>query len=171
MGLPWGMALRRLPWLVFVSLVACASGDGMQTKLQDATSGYNRYLRWGDYDRAAEYLPQTSRDSFLHLHERVSEDLVVVDYRITRLSIDKETGSASCRAEIEWHTDRRLIVETTSVDQLWQWYEGSWVLVDERRSGGTPLALFAEKEEAPHPYLPGVAAFREAADADNKKRR
>lgn len=134
----------------------------MQSKLMDATSGYNRYLRWGDSDRAAEYLPTVSRHAFLDTHEEVRDELVIVDYEITRLQINKERGTATSRAELTWHTERRLILETTSVDQTWQWHEGGWILVDERRATGTPLALFAEDEEETHPYLPGLEPFRKA---------
>jgi hypothetical protein len=141
---------------------ACATGDGMQEKLRDATSAYNRSLRWNDYDRAASYLPPPVQPAFLAHHDEFTDELVIVDYELTRLDLDKETGIAGCRAEISWHTDRRLIVETTAVDQLWQWHEGQFVLVDERRSGGAPLAIFAEPGEDPHPYLPGIEAFREA---------
>lgn len=153
------------PWLALLVLAgtpACATGDGMQEKLRDATSAYNRSLRWSDYDRAASYLPPPAQPAFLAHHDEIGEQLVIVDYELTRLDLDKETGVAACRAEISWHTDRRLIVETTAVDQLWQWHMGQFVLVDERRSGGTPLAIFAEPEEDPHPYLPGIEAFRDA---------
>lgn len=134
----------------------------MQNKLYDATSAYNRSLRWGDLDRAAGWLPATSQPSFLAHYDEVSDELVIVDYELTRLDLDKASGIASSRAEITWHTDRRLIIETTAVDQLWQWHDGKFVLVDERRSGGTPLSIFAEPGEPVHPYLPGLEAYREA---------
>lgn len=151
---------------------ACAMGDGMQEKLRDATMGYNSSLRWGDIDRAVAWIPLEAHDAFLNRHEEVEEELVIVDYEMTRLDLDKETGIAGSRAEITWHTDRRLIVETTRVDQLWQFHEGKFVLVDERRAGGSPLAIFAEIGEDPHPYLPGVEAYRKAHDIgkDNKKK-
>lgn len=140
----------------------CATGDGMQNKLYDATSAYNRSLRWGDIDRAAGWLPPSSQPSFMAHHDELADELVIVDYELTRLDLDKASGIATSRAEITWHTDRRLIIETTAVDQLWQWHEGQFVLVDERRSGGTPLAIFAEPGEEVHPYLPGIEAFRNA---------
>jgi hypothetical protein len=151
---------------------ACASGDGMQEKLRDATEGYNSSLRWGDIDRAAEWLPADAQDAFLTRHEGVEDKLVVVDYQMTRLDLDKETGIAGSRAEILWHTDRHLVVKTTRVDQLWQFHEGRFVLVDERRSGGAPLAIFAEVGEGAHPYLPGIEAYRKAHEIgeDNKKK-
>lgn len=142
-------------------LGACATGDGMQNKLRDATSAYNRSVRWSDFDRAAAYLPEASQVAFLEHHDEIGERLVIVDYELTRLDLDKNTGIAASRAEISWHTDRRLILESTSVDQLWQWHEGRFVLVDERRSGGSPLAIFAEVGEDPHPYLPGIEAYRQ----------
>ena len=60
------------------------------------------------------------------------------------------------------------------MDQLWQFHEGRFVLVDERRSGGTPLGIFVEAGEEVHPYLPGLAAYRDAheigKDEDGKRR-
>ncbi|MEM9457251.1 MAG: hypothetical protein AAGF11_23940 [Myxococcota bacterium] len=147
--------------LLLGSVSACATGDGMQDKLRDATTGYNRSIRWSDFDRAAAYLPDVSKVAFLEHHDEIGERLVIVDYELTRLDLDKSTGIAASRAEISWHTDRRLILESTAVDQLWQWHDGRFVLVDERRSGGAPLAIFAEVGEDPHPYLPGIKVYRE----------
>ena len=151
---------------------ACATGDGMNEKLRDATSGYHGAMRWGDIDRAAAWLPVESQQAFMASLEKAHEELVIVDYEVTRLDLDKESGIAASRAEVLWHTDRRLVVETTRVDQLWQWHDGRFWLVDERRSGGKPLGLFAEHRENGHPYLPGLEAYRLANEIgeDNKKK-
>jgi len=148
----------------------CATPDGMQEKLYDATRGYNRALRWGDFDRAAEYLPDAAVESFLSQSEEVEDKLVILEYQLSRLKLDKQTGEAGSRVEIRWHTDDRLIVQETIVDQVWQFWEGQWYLVDERRARGKPLAIFAEtaRDEdgapiagTPHPYLPGLEEFRD----------
>jgi len=141
-------------------LTGCMSGDGMASKLRDTSSAYNRALRWGDIDRAVEHVPTESKDDFLERHDAAAEKLVVVEYEVTRLDLDRERGVAASRAEIVWHTDRELVVEHTIVDQLWQFHDGRFVLVDERRAGGTPLAIFAEIAEDPHPYLPGLETYR-----------
>ena len=147
---------------VLLGASGCATSDGMIDKLYDSTRVYNRSLRWGDWDRAAEYLPGASTNAFIDAHRAHEDRLVVLDYRMTRLEIDKSNGVAASQVEIDWHTDDHLVVRTTVVDHVWQWYEGRWVLVDERRSGGKPLAIFAELGESDtHPYLPGLEAFRE----------
>jgi hypothetical protein len=167
-------------------LAACATPDGgMQEKFYDATRAYNRALRWGDFDRAAEYVPAAAVDAFLDQHDAVADKLVILDYQLTRLELDRKTGKAGSRVEVRWHTDDRLVVETTVVDQQWQFYEGGWWLVDERRARGKPLAIFAEAGRAeepgeagpalPHPYLPGLDEFRDARDiglspAEKRKR-
>jgi hypothetical protein len=152
---------------------ACASGDGMATKLRDATSAYNGSLRWGDVDRAAEFLPAEAQMLFMARHDEVEDALVIVDYEVTRLDLDKSTGIAAARAEISWHTDRELIVRKTAVEQVWQFHDGNFVLVDERRRSGRPLTIFAELEEDPHPYLPGLEAYREvhSIGEENKSKR
>jgi hypothetical protein len=166
--------------LLLSSVIAgpgCAgASDGMLEKLYDSTRAYNRSLRWGDWDRAAEHLPSKSADAFIESHQEVEDRLVVIDYEMTRLEIDKVNGVAASEAEISWHTEDHLVVRTTTVSHVWQWYEGRWVLVDERRSGGRPLKIFAEvAEDQPHPYLPGLEAFREeyaiGEDNDEKRKR
>jgi hypothetical protein len=159
-------------WLVAcLTLAACMSGDGMQEKLRDATRGYNGSVRWGDVDRAVQWLPVEAQQAFLARHEQLEDRLVIVDYQMTRLDLDRSNGVAASRAEIMWHTERELIVRTTRVDQLWQFHEGDFVLVDERRSGGHTLALFAEPGEKPHPFLPGLETYREEHEIgkENKK--
>lgn len=152
--------LRAVILAGVVVLSGCMSGDGMASKLRDTSSAYNRALRWGDIDRAVAHVAPSSRDLFLARHEASEDKLVVVEYEVTRLDLDRERGVATSRAEIIWHTDRDLVVEHTMVDQLWQFHDGRFVLVDERRSGGTPLSIFAEIAEEPHPYLPGLETYR-----------
>jgi hypothetical protein len=154
----------------------CAASDGMVDKLYDSTRAYNRSLRWGDWDRAAEHLPAESADAFMEAHQAVEDRLVVIDYEMTRMEVDKLNGIAISQVEISWHTETELIVRTTKVNHLWQWHEGKWVLVDERRDGGKPLAIFAEVDSGQdHPYLPGLEAFREekaiGMDDDEKRKR
>jgi len=159
-----GLASAAIP------LAGCATADGMQEKFYDASRAYNRSLRWGDFDRAADYLPPLAVEPFLDQHEEVAEKLVIIDYELTRLQLDKMSGKAGSRVEIRWHTDDNLILKSTVVDQQWQFWEGSWYLVDERRARGKPLAIFAETPEddegkpdlsTPHPYLPGRDEFRD----------
>ncbi len=162
--------VRRAFLLALTLAGGCMSGDGMASKLRDTSSAYNRALRWGDIDRAVEYVPPQSKTLFLERHEASEEKLVVVEYEVTRLDLDRERGVAASRAEIVWHTDRELVVERTLVDQLWQFHEGHFVLVDERRAGGTPLAIFAEVAEDPHPYLPGLEPYREKHEIGEKNK-
>ncbi len=153
--------LRTATILALLTLSSgCMTGDGMASKLRDTSMAYNKALRWGDIDRAVAHVPPQSKDLFLARHEATEDELVVVEYEVTRLDLDRERGVAASRAEIVWHTDRELVVERTQVDQLWQFHDGRFVLVDERRAGGTPLAIFAEVAEDPHPYLPGLEAYR-----------
>lgn len=162
--------MRAAVLLAMVGFSGCMTGDGMQSKLRDATTEYNRALRWRDIDRAAEFLPAESQQAFLRMHEEFDEELVVVDYELTRLDLDKTNGVAASRAQIWWHTDASTVIESTAVDQLWQFHEGNFVLVDERRSAGERLGLFPEFVEDDHPWLPGLEDYRKsrAIGEDNK---
>jgi hypothetical protein len=157
----------------------CANvGDGMQEKLYETTRAYNRALRWADYDRAAEYVPAEAENEFLDDHGQYDEELVMIDYNLTRLKMEQQQGIATCRVKLSWHTDRDVVVRDTEVEQVWQFFQGQWFLVDERRVDGEPLALFAERgenDELRHPYLPGLLEFRDErdigiSDKEQKKR-
>ncbi len=147
----------------------------MIDKLYDSTRSYNRSLRWGDWDRAAVHLPTQSVDAFIEAHQAVEEKLVVIDYEMSRIEVDKQSGIAASQVHISWHTENDLVVRDTIVEHVWQWHEGRWVLVDERRSGGKPLGIFAELDEGEtHPWLPGLVEYREhygiGLDADAKRK-
>ena len=175
----WFRCSPLIAALVLSSVVTgpgCAASDGMVDKLYDSTRAYNRSLRWGDWDRAAEHIPADSANAFMEAHQAIEDRLVVIDYEMTRMEVDKLNGIAISQVEISWHTDNELVVRTTKVNHLWQWHEGKWVLVDERRDGGKPLAIFAEVAEGhAHPYLPGLEAFRDenaiGMDDDEKRKR
>ncbi len=162
----FSLVMMLLLPLLGLGAQACATGDGMVDKLYDTTRAYNRSLRWADFDRASEHLPPASSDAFLDQHDLSRDKLVIIDYEMMRLKVNKQEGTAAARVQVQWHTDDRLIVEKTVVDQVWQWYEGRWFLVDERRISGEPVVMFAEGEkiagvEEDHPYLPGLIKFRE----------
>lgn len=161
--------------LLAAPLLGCAGGDGMIDKLYDSTRSYNRSLRWGDWDRAAVHLPTQSVDAFIEAHQAVEEKLVVIDYEMSRIEVDKQSGIAASQVHISWHTENDLVVRDTIVEHVWQWHEGRWVLVDERRSGGKPLGIFAEIEDGEtHPWLPGLVEYRDeygiGLDADAKRK-
>ncbi len=172
---------------LFVLLGTACSADGMADKFHEATSSYNRSLRWGDYDRAAAHLPAQSIDAFIDSHFETKQEIVVLDYEIIRMKLDKVNGIAADRVQLSWHTKDELFVKETTVDQLWQYHDGRWVLVDERRQDGEPVAFFAEppeeseegepvdKAKAAHPYLPGLQAYRKMhalglSDTEKRKR-
>ncbi|MBL8948111.1 MAG: hypothetical protein JNK45_33355, partial [Myxococcales bacterium] len=55
--------MRAAVLLAILGTSGCMTGDGMQTKLRDATTEYNRAVRWRDVDRAAEFLPAESQQA------------------------------------------------------------------------------------------------------------
>lgn len=145
------MARPRVLPLALLALLAvqgCAAADGMAEKFYDASRAYNRSLRWEDFDRAARHLPPESVNAFLDHHESIEDEIVIIDYDIERMKLEKQTGRAATRVNIAWHKDDETIVRNTVVDQQWQFHDGAWFLVDEYRVDGKPLALFAESPDA-----------------------
>jgi hypothetical protein len=140
--------LALLGTSVMSAMQGCASADGMAEKFYDSSRAYNRSLRWEDFDRAARHLPPESVNAFLDHHEAIEDEIVIIDYDIERMKLEKQTGRAATRVNISWHRDDETIVRNTVVDQQWQFHDGTWFLVDEYRVDGKPLALFAESPDA-----------------------
>ena len=159
--------------------LACATMSGLNDKFDIASRSYNRAVRWGDVDKAMAYLPPESVPGFLAEREDADEEINIVDYERLRVSVDPTEAEGFSRVVVHWHYDDSLVIETSVVDQVWQYYNGAWVLVDEWQVKGEPLFIFAERDEAepetPHPYLPGLSSFRETrmiglSDAEKRKR-
>ena len=176
-------AVLLCPVLLLSSLTlgggGCAVGSGMQDKFDVASRSYNRAVRWNDLDGAMAYLPSESQPGFLAEREDADDEIQIVDYERVRLSLDPGKAQGSVRVLMRWHYDDSIVVETSVVDQVWQFFDGAWVLVDEWQIKGEPLFLFANREDgetdAPHPYLPGLESFRETrmiglSDAEKRKK-
>lgn len=176
-------AVLLCPVLLLSSLTlggaGCAVGSGMQDKFDMASRSYNRAVRWNDLDAAMAYLPSESQPGFLAEREDADDEIEIVDYERVRLSLDPGNAQGSVRVIMRWHYDDSIVVETSVVDQVWQFFDGTWVLVDEWQIKGEPLFLFANREDGetdvPHPYLPGLESFRETrmiglSDAEKRKK-
>lgn len=160
-------------------LGGCATMNGLSDKFDIASRSYNRALRWDDLDSAMTYLPPESVAGFLAERDVTGDSIKIVDYDRVRVQVDQKLAQGFVRVMLQWHYDDSVTVETCIVDQVWQYHNGDWTLVEEWQIKGTPLFLFAEYDEdhpdAPHPYLPGLASFRETrmiglSDTEKRKR-
>jgi hypothetical protein len=150
--------------LAAMAMGACvAANDQMQEKLHDATDAYFRHLRWQDFDRAVEYLPAESADAFLLQCEKWRENLVIVDEQLTRLKLEKKDGVALARREVHWHVNDSTVVKHTTIDQIWQWHHGNWVLVEETTVTGPSLARAGGDQRDEEEQSEGLSAGDDVA--------
>ena len=116
------------------------------------------------------------RDAGARIEPRLLADACSHDTTLTRATLSLgDLQPARIVAEIR-AAARRFVSPTIACLGLTTGSEEG-LLVDERRAGGTPLAIFAEVAEDPHPYLPGLEAYRkehkigEENKYDKKKKR
>jgi hypothetical protein len=140
--------------LVPMVLAGCIDGAGYSTRdrVTLAAREYNEGVRWGQLDKAGNYLPKESRDRFFEKHKAVEDELEIADYEMTRLEVVKgKKNKATARLEYQWSLKRRGLVEKTVTEQAWEELDGKWLMCGEKRISGAPLTLFEERRSDEKP--------------------
>lgn len=158
------------------------SRDAIKDKLELSTQAYARATRWGDWDAAANYVPEESAPEYARRGESLREDVTVVDRELLSLKYQPEKASATVRYSLSWQRDREIVVRDTVLEEDWVFFAGKWYLVAHERLSGEPLELMGEtksldpEKRFSDPLLPGKQAFikaRKKAEekAKNEKRK
>lgn len=144
----------------------CAvSRDAIKDKLETSTQAYARAWRWGDWDAAANYVPEESAPEYAKRGESMREDVTVVDRELLSLKYQPEKASAQVRYSLSWQRDREIVVRDSVLEESWVFHGGKWYLVEHARVSGEPLELMGELpsfEKARRfrdPLLPGKQNF------------
>lgn len=178
----FGVTLLRfaLSLLMALSLGSLPSGcavsrDAIKDKLETSTQAYARATRWGDWDAAANYVPEESAPEYARRGESLREDVTVVDRELLSLKYQPEKASATVRYSLSWQRDREIVVRDTVLEEGWVFFAGKWYLVAHKRLSGEPLELMGEaKTPNPDkrfsdPLLPGRQAFIQARKKEQDK--
>lgn len=144
----------------------CAvSRNAIKDKLERSTQAYARATRWGDWDAAANYVPEEKAGAYASRGESLREDVTVVDRELLSLKYSPEKASAQVRYALSWQRDREIVVRDTVLEEAWVFYSGKWYLVSHARLSGEPFELIGETKgpdpakRFKDPLLPGRQAF------------
>ena len=121
--------------MMIAALVAgfgCASikaKDNMDT-LRRSVKGYNEAYRWKNFERAAAYLPEDVRMSFIATYEDDEKSLHVEDYQVLQVKVHDE-NTADVQVRVTYMMLPSVVVQRRRVTQHWHRVAGQWLLENE----------------------------------------
>jgi hypothetical protein len=119
--------LLLLAVLAVVS-VACSGSQDVpesepETALDKVVLEYNRYLKWGMYDRAADFVSPAHREGFLGRYEEKGEEFKIVSIEIR--GVTYHGPAAIIESEQEWY-DESMVVRKERFMEVWSRANGPW---------------------------------------------
>lgn len=125
---------------------------------------FNDDLRWGRYEQLTASLPREEAQALLARVDAVAEDLVMADYEVTSITFHTGSEAATSMVKLDWYTRARPTLRSTTLEQRWEYKNGKWVCVKQRRVRGDRFPLVIEPlpdpaaEAAPAGAAPAEAA-------------
>jgi hypothetical protein len=111
--------------------------------VQNARS-FNDDWRWGRWDTMAGAMPREDGTAFLARAQSLEPELVVADFEVTSITFAKQSSQATVVAKFEWYLKRDPRIQTTTVEQLWEFLENRWQVTKLRRTRGDRFGLVLE---------------------------
>ncbi|MCH2171106.1 hypothetical protein MK489_10015 [Myxococcota bacterium] len=103
-------------------LIACVSpiSDplGRKYALEETQRHYTELIRWGEYDRASDYVPPSHRDAFDDSIARL-KGFRVTDYEVGRIDIDEDHTRADVTVTYHGYAETTLIERPVVEHQAW----------------------------------------------------
>jgi hypothetical protein len=125
--------------------------------LQREVRLWNDDQRWGRWDAVMAAMPEADGRALLERVELVEKELVLGDFELTGIRIGDGSESATVTVKLDWYWKRDMLVRTTHLEQRWEFQQGRWLMVGQRRARGERLPLVPEpidKIEKPTPVKP-----------------
>jgi hypothetical protein len=102
-------------------------------RLQEAVDGYNHAFRWKNYERAAMFLPNDLRATFIAAYEDDEDSLQVEDFAIRKVDLHSDQR-ATVLVRLRYMLLPSVVVQSTNLTQHWAEIEGQWILESEENS-------------------------------------
>lgn len=105
--------------LLAVLLAGCRNPYLVAQRFEDSSRKYGQMVRWHEYEEAcATFAAPSIREDCL-TRAKASEGVSMADYRIQGTDVDREKGTATVRAEIDYYVLPSARLKT--VEDLQQW--------------------------------------------------
>lgn len=109
---------------------------------------FNDGLRWGHDENVTPCLTPVEAQGLQTRRADLGDDLVMADEEVTSIKILPGSEKATVVADFSWFSQRRAVVKKSTVEQKWEWIDGRWMVVSQRRVRGDRFPLVPEPLEA-----------------------
>jgi len=124
------MSIFRSTLFLTVALSALFACSGAQPEkdLPYRVEVFNEHLRWGRFDRAAEFVVPMRRAAFIQEREEQAEEVRLSDYEIISVRRESET-TAKVRVSLMWNRMDSTIIKKSVLEETWTKAGSTWFLV------------------------------------------
>lgn len=134
--------------LASVSVPACLMpAQRREDTLQREVRLWNDDQRWSRWDAVVAAMPEADGRALMQRVELVEKELVLGDFELTGIRVGDNAESANVTVKLDWYWKRDMLVHTTHLEQRWEFQQGRWMMVAQRRSRGERLPLVPEPIE------------------------
>jgi uncharacterized protein (DUF927 family) len=113
-------------------------------KIGDAVQNLNNQARWGRINDAALLVQPEYRETFLTQHSRWGTDIQLADSEVVNIQITNDSKNASAFVSYSWYAMTDMTLHETTLRQLWEAQNSSYVLSSETVVKGNPKLLAAQ---------------------------
>ncbi len=133
--------------------------------LRDARM-FNDDFRWGRWDILGQSMTPEENALFQERKNLVDDNLVLADYEVTSVKFLQGSQAATVDVKLEWYKKSDPIVRQATLQQLWEFRGGRWMMIKQRRVRGDRFPLVpepsseekkVEKKASPAQAKPGPA--------------
>jgi hypothetical protein len=134
--------------LVFLCLgaAACvAPSQRREESLMKVAHEFNDGLRWGRDDQVLRCLSREEARGLQARRADLGEDFTMADHEVKSIDLGPGAQSATVVAEFSWFSQRRGVVQKSTIEEKWDWSDGRWLVTAQRRIAGARFPLVPER--------------------------
>jgi hypothetical protein len=106
---------------------------------------FNDGLRWGRDDQVLSCLSADDARALRARRAALGDELVIADHEVKSIQLGPDAETATVVAEFSWFTQRRNVVQKTTVEEKWTWNQNRWLVSEQRRVAGERFPLVPER--------------------------
>ncbi len=134
--------MRFVPFLLAACLLACATvrTGGSQDDAEHQVELYCRALHWKDFEAASLLFAPEERSGWRRARDAAHDerDLSVTACDLREMRMNKASTKGKAFVKVSWFRLPDSVEQTAEVEQLWEWRDGKWYLMNEH---GGPVGL------------------------------
>jgi len=97
--------------------------------LEQSQQRYTQLVRWGEIDRASQFVDPALREDFLS-HRDAFESIRITEFEVGRIVPGDDPDTASVEVTYHGYSQRSFVARPLRESQLWYWSDeaGAWLV-------------------------------------------